>query len=82
MTEANGEKAATNGVVTDPKEKVFTGTDYSGFKTMVALAIWLGGIHINVVLVLLELFLLPPRIALMLVSFSFFTSDVAPGIWC
>lgn len=72
MTEANGEKATANGAVTESKERVFTGTEYSRFKTMVALAIWLGGIHINVVLVMLELFLLPPRIALMSVSFSLF----------
>ncbi|KAF3338680.1 diacylglycerol O-acyltransferase 2-like protein [Carex littledalei] len=72
MTEANGEKVSTNGTVTESKETVFTGTEYSGFKTMLSLAIWLGGIHFNVVLVLLELFVLPPRIALMVLAVQLF----------
>lgn len=86
MTEANGEKATVNGAaVTEPKEMVITGTEYSGFKTTVALAIWLGGIHINVVLVLLALFVLPSRIALMLVFPFFFLLlfpiSYWPGFW-
>ncbi|PKA60384.1 Diacylglycerol O-acyltransferase 2 [Apostasia shenzhenica] len=42
---------------------VFRGTDYSLVRTMVALAIWLGTIHFNAVLVLASLLLLPPRVA-------------------
>ncbi|KAK8950030.1 Diacylglycerol O-acyltransferase 2 [Platanthera guangdongensis] len=40
---------------------VCKGTDYSLFRTTVALAVWVGAIHFNVVLVLLSLLLLPAR---------------------
>ncbi|KAJ4793945.1 Diacylglycerol O-acyltransferase 2 [Rhynchospora pubera] len=72
MAETNGEKATSNGDVTEPKEMVYKGTEYAGFKTLLALAIWLGQIHLNVVLVLLELFILPTRIALMVLAVQVF----------
>lgn len=49
---------------------VFKGTDYSLPLTMVALALWLGAIHFNVVLVIAALLLLPFRLALASVILS------------
>ncbi|XP_014756700.1 diacylglycerol O-acyltransferase 2D isoform X1 [Brachypodium distachyon] len=51
---------------------VFKATAYSPLRTTVALALWLGGIHLNVVLVLASLFLLPRRIAAMVLGTQLF----------
>jgi len=48
--------------------RVFRCTDYSLPRTTLALALWLGGIHFNVLLVLASLFLLSLRAAAMSVS--------------
>lgn len=48
--------------VTEPA--VFQRTDYSLFHTIVALAVWLGAIHFNVVLVLMAFILFPFRLAI------------------
>ncbi|XP_020090881.1 diacylglycerol O-acyltransferase 2-like [Ananas comosus] len=68
MGETNGDvrTPVTNGggppaSVTEPA--VFRGTEYSLVRTIVALAVWLGGIHLNVALVLTALLLLPARLA-------------------
>jgi diacylglycerol O-acyltransferase 2, plant len=45
--------------------RVFRCTDYSLPRTTLALALWLGGIHFNVLLVLASLFLLSGRAAAM-----------------
>ncbi|KAK1619262.1 hypothetical protein QYE76_024779 [Lolium multiflorum] len=44
---------------------VFRATSHSRLRTTVALALWLGAIHFNVLLLLASLFLLPRRIAAM-----------------
>ncbi|XP_039131517.1 diacylglycerol O-acyltransferase 2D-like [Dioscorea cayenensis subsp. rotundata] len=51
---------------------VFKGTDYSLPLTMVALALWLGAIHFNVVLVIAALLLLPFRLALAVLALQVF----------
>jgi 2-acylglycerol O-acyltransferase 2 len=48
--------------------RVFRCMDYSLPRTTLALALWLGGIHFNVLLVLASLFLLSRRTAAMSVS--------------
>ncbi|KAK8926359.1 Diacylglycerol O-acyltransferase 2 [Platanthera zijinensis] len=50
---------------------VCKGTDYSLFRTTVALAVWVGAIHFNVVLVLLSLLLLPARAGILFVFLVF-----------
>lgn len=45
--------------------RVLRCTDYSLPRTTLALALWLGGIHFNVLLVLASLFLFSPRAAAM-----------------
>ncbi|KAL0919401.1 hypothetical protein M5K25_011493 [Dendrobium thyrsiflorum] len=42
---------------------IFQGTDYSTFRTTVALTLWLGAIHFNAALIIASLLLLPARIA-------------------
>ncbi|XP_006656043.3 diacylglycerol O-acyltransferase 2D isoform X2 [Oryza brachyantha] len=49
---------------------VFHGAGYSLPRTTVALALWLGGIHFNVLLVLASLFLFPLRVAALVVAFQ------------
>lgn len=51
---------------------VFQGTEYSPFRTTVALALWLGGIHFNAALVLATLLLLPLRLAAAVFGFLLF----------
>lgn len=51
---------------------VCKGTDYSLFRTTVALAVWVGAIHFNVLLVLFSLFLLPARAALLVFALQLF----------
>ncbi|AQL03437.1 Diacylglycerol O-acyltransferase 2 [Zea mays] len=50
--------------------RVFRCTDYSLPRTTLALALWLGGIHFNVLLVLASLFLLSGRAAAIVVAFQ------------
>uniref|UniRef100_A0A0E0A8Y9 Acyltransferase n=1 Tax=Oryza glumipatula TaxID=40148 RepID=A0A0E0A8Y9_9ORYZ len=57
-------------VVAEGGATVFRGADYSLPRTTVALALWLGGIHFNVLLVLASLFLFPLRVAAMVVAFQ------------
>ncbi|BAF19444.1 diacylglycerol O-acyltransferase 2D [Oryza sativa Japonica Group] len=57
-------------VVAEGGATVFRGADYSLPRTTVALALWLGGIHFNVFLVLASLFLFPLRVAAMVVAFQ------------
>ncbi|XP_062232967.1 diacylglycerol O-acyltransferase 2D-like isoform X2 [Phragmites australis] len=52
--------------------RVFRCKDYSLPRTSLALALWLGGIHFNVVLVLASLFLLSRRAAAIVVAFQLF----------
>ncbi|TVU11390.1 hypothetical protein EJB05_44975 [Eragrostis curvula] len=52
--------------------RVFRCTDYSLPRTSLALALWLGGIHFNVVLVLASLFLLSRRTTAIVVAFQLF----------
>nr|CAB3470444.1 unnamed protein product [Digitaria exilis] len=52
--------------------RVFRSTDYSLPRTTLALALWLGGIHFNVLLVLASLFLLSRRTAAIVVAFQLF----------
>ncbi|KAM3209588.1 hypothetical protein ACQJBY_063966 [Aegilops geniculata] len=47
---------------------VFRGTNYSLPRTIAALALWLGGIHFNVLLILASLFLFPLRLAALVVA--------------
>ncbi|THU67532.1 hypothetical protein C4D60_Mb05t25640 [Musa balbisiana] len=51
---------------------VFQGTEYSPFRTIVALALWLGAIHFNAALVLATLLLLPLRLATAVFGFLLF----------
>ncbi|KAH7674014.1 Diacylglycerol acyltransferase protein [Dioscorea alata] len=51
---------------------MFKGTDYSLPRTMVALALWLGAIHFNVVLVLVALLFLPTRLGLAVLALQLF----------
>ncbi|KAJ0969397.1 hypothetical protein J5N97_022274 [Dioscorea zingiberensis] len=51
---------------------VFKGTEYSLVRTMVALALWLGAIQLNVALVLAALFLLPFRLAFAVLALQLF----------
>uniref|UniRef100_A0A0D9WPW4 Acyltransferase n=1 Tax=Leersia perrieri TaxID=77586 RepID=A0A0D9WPW4_9ORYZ len=55
--------AAARVAVAEGEATVFRGADYSLPRTTVALALWLGGIHFNVLLVLASLFLFPLRVA-------------------
>ncbi|XP_020581432.1 diacylglycerol O-acyltransferase 2D [Phalaenopsis equestris] len=50
----------------------FQGTDYSLFRTTIALSLWLGAIHLNVVLVFASLLLLPARIAALVFALQLF----------
>ncbi|CAL5047610.1 unnamed protein product [Urochloa decumbens] len=52
--------------------RVFRCTDYSLPRTTLALTLWLGGIHFNVLLVLASLFLLSRRAAAIVVAFQLF----------
>ncbi|KAK8950496.1 Diacylglycerol O-acyltransferase 2 [Platanthera guangdongensis] len=52
---------------------VFHGTEYSMVRTMVALAVWLGAIHLNAALVLASLLFLPARLA---IAFVILFSDL------
>ncbi|KAG8094422.1 hypothetical protein GUJ93_ZPchr0012g22025 [Zizania palustris] len=74
MGAANGDDAAAErpaGVgAGESGAMVFRGADYSLPRTTVALALWLGGIHFNVVLVLASLFLFPLRVAALVVAFQ------------
>ncbi|KAL5225120.1 hypothetical protein ABZP36_011759 [Zizania latifolia] len=74
MGAANGDDAAAErpaGVgAGEGGAMVFRGADYSLPRTTVALALWLGGIHFNVVLVLASLFLFPLRVAALVVAFQ------------
>ncbi|RRT84729.1 hypothetical protein B296_00010994 [Ensete ventricosum] len=65
MDEGNGEHRKGG-----EQPAVFQATEYSPLRTTVALALWLGGIHFNVALVLATLLLLPLRLAAASVSSS------------
>ncbi|VAI85525.1 unnamed protein product [Triticum turgidum subsp. durum] len=60
---ADGEEEEEEGGAT-----VFRGTNYSLPRTIAALALWLGGIHFNVLLILASLFLFPLRLAALVVA--------------
>ncbi|KAM0903138.1 hypothetical protein ACQ4PT_018919 [Festuca glaucescens] len=47
---------------------MFRGSNYSLPRTIAALALWLGGIHFNVILILASLFLFPLRLAALVVA--------------
>ncbi|VAI60073.1 unnamed protein product [Triticum turgidum subsp. durum] len=51
---------------------VFRATAYSPLRTTLALALWLGAIHFNILLVLASLFLLPRRVAAMVLGTQLF----------
>ncbi|CAM0944547.1 unnamed protein product [Alopecurus aequalis] len=51
---------------------VFRATAYAPLRTTVALALWLGAIHFNVLLLLASIFLLPRRIAAMVLGTQLF----------
>jgi len=73
---AGGDAAGVAGGGTDGEEggdaRVFRCTDYSLPRTTLALALWLGGIHFNVLLVLASLFLLSLRAAAIVVAVQLF----------
>ncbi|XP_031474204.1 diacylglycerol O-acyltransferase 2 [Nymphaea colorata] len=58
-------------MVDGPKPAIFRRTDYSPFKSTVALAVWLGAIHLNFVLCLAALFLLPRYLSVVLLGILF-----------
>lgn len=61
MTPPNGGAASTAAAA---EVAVFRGTEYSVIRSTVALALWLGTIHLNVALVLVAALLLPARLAI------------------
>ncbi|XP_044404043.1 diacylglycerol O-acyltransferase 2D [Triticum aestivum] len=63
---AAGAEAAPDGTT------VFRATAYSPLRTTLALALWLGAIHFNVLLVIASLFLLPRRVAAMVLGTQLF----------
>ncbi|KAK8926506.1 Diacylglycerol O-acyltransferase 2 [Platanthera zijinensis] len=66
--------AAGVGIPTDyTASAVFHGTEYSMVRTMVALAVWLGAIHLNAALVIASLLFLPARLA---IAFVILFSDL------
>ena len=74
---ANGDRSESDAVAAGEEEMpeaegeamMFRGSNYSLPRTIAALALWLGGIHFNVLLILASLFLFPLRLAALCVQF-------------
>ena len=72
---ANGTRSESDAVAAGEEEMpegeamMFRGSNYSLPRTIAALALWLGGIHFNVLLILASLFLFPLRLAALCVQF-------------
>ncbi|KAG0490365.1 hypothetical protein HPP92_007228 [Vanilla planifolia] len=58
--------------VDDGRPAVFRGKDYSVVPTTVALAVWLGAIHFNAILILMSAVLLPARLAVAVFALQLF----------
>ncbi|KAG9456613.1 hypothetical protein H6P81_001121 [Aristolochia fimbriata] len=72
MENGDGGRGSGAGCAVPSGVTVIRGTEYSAVKSHVAMAIWLGGIHLVVLLVLTALCLFPSPLSLALLSFLAF----------
>jgi hypothetical protein len=66
----------------DGEAMIFRGSNYSLPRTIAALALWLGGIHFNVILILASLFLFPLRLAALCVPSPSYLFRMVPFFNC
>ncbi|KAK1281682.1 Diacylglycerol O-acyltransferase 2 [Acorus calamus] len=76
MTEGETDRDSDGAVTAAIEPTVFTGTEYSAVRAVVALAVWLGSIHLTVVLVFTALLLSPSTLSLAIVGVLVFFAVV------